>query len=118
MSNKKMFAEARAEATATKYVLDENGQKILDENGEPILEGGSSSVGFGDWDYTYHLTTEEEADKIEELIKIAKPATGTDSQIMSIISEEAEAFFKGQRTAQDVAGIIQNRVQVYVNENM
>lgn len=117
-SNKKKFAEARAKATEIKYVLDENGEKILDENGEPILEGAGGGIGYGDWDYTYHVTTEEEADRLEELIKIAKPTTGSDSQILNIINEEAEAFFKGQRTAADVAGIIQNRVQVYVNENM
>lgn len=118
-SNKKAFAEARAEATKIEYVLDENGEKVLDENGEPIIQGAGGGIGYGDdWSYEYHVTTEEEADRLEELIKIAKPTTGSDSQIMNIITEEAEAFFKGQRTAQDVAGNIQNRVQVYVNENM
>ena len=118
-SNKKTFAEARAEATKVEYVLDENGEKVLDENGEPILQGGGGGIGYGDdWMYEYHITTDEEADRLEELIRIAKPTSGSDSQIMSIINEEAGAFFKGQRTARDVAGIIQNRVQVYVNENM
>ena len=31
--------------------------------------------------------------------------------------EEAEAFFKGQKSVSDVANVIQSRVQVYVNEN-
>lgn len=118
-SNKKTFAEARAEATKIEYLLDENGEKVLDENGEPIIQGGGGAVGYGDdWMYEYHVTTEEEADRVEALIKIARPSTGSDSQIMDIISEEAQAFFKGQRTAQDVANNIQNRVQLYMNENM
>ncbi len=43
-------------------------------------------------------------------------ATGND-EITNIITEEAEAFFKGQKSVSDVAGVIQSRVQVYVNEN-
>ncbi len=43
-------------------------------------------------------------------------ATGND-EITNIITEEAEAFFKGQKSVADVAGVIQSRVQVYVNEN-
>ena len=38
-------------------------------------------------------------------------------EITNIITEEAEAFFKGQKSVADVAGVIQSRVQVYVNEN-
>ena len=40
-------------------------------------------------------------------------ATGND-EITNIITEEAEAFFKGQKSVADVAGVIQSRVQVYV----
>lgn len=40
-----------------------------------------------------------------------------DEIIMRIIYEEAESFFQGQKTAEDVAGIIQNRVQLYLNES-
>lgn len=37
--------------------------------------------------------------------------------ILDIISEEAEAFFAGDKDARTVAGIIQSRVQLYLNEN-
>ena len=36
--------------------------------------------------------------------------------VRSIIFEEAAAFFSGQKTAAEVADIIQSRVQIYVNE--
>ncbi len=118
-SNKKAFAEARAKATEIKYILDENGEKVLDENGEPMMEGAGGGIGYGnDWMYNYHVTTDDEADRLEALIKIARTYTGTDSEIMKIITEETEAFFKGQRSAEDVARNIQNRAQLYVNENM
>lgn len=117
-TRKSQFAEARAEATKVEYILDEKGEPVLDENGEPMIAGGGSSIGYGDdWMYTFHVTTEEEADLLEELIGMAKPATIADMTIVNIIKEEAGAYFTGQRSAADVAGIIQSRVQVYVNEN-
>ncbi|MGO4548508.1 ABC transporter substrate-binding protein [Paenibacillus sp. 2TAB23] len=38
------------------------------------------------------------------------------SQIDEIIVEEAQAFFTGQKSAEDVAKLIQNRVTTYLNE--
>ncbi len=117
-SQKADFAKAREEALNVEYMKDENGEIVKDEDGTPILVNGGGTIGYGDdWTYTYHATTREEADLIEELISIAKPATIADATVLNIVKEEAGAFFSGQRSAADVAGIIQSRVQVYVNEN-
>jgi len=67
--------------------------------------------------YEYRTTTEEEADLLEYLISVAKPSGNSNTEIMNIITEEAGAYFKGQKSAKDVASVIQSRVQVYVNEN-
>jgi hypothetical protein len=62
--------------------------------------------------------TQEEIDEIKALIASAeKVSENADQQIINIITEETEPFFKGQKSAADVAGVIQNRVQIYVNEN-
>lgn len=116
-ANKNYLEQKIAKETKVEYALDENGEKLLDENGEPITVGGSSSVGYGDWEYTFHVPTEEEIAKIKELMENAAFVFNSNSEIMEIISEESEAFFKGQKTVDDVAGIIQSRVQIYVNEN-
>ena len=39
-----------------------------------------------------------------------------ETEIKNIIYEEAEAFFAGEKTAQDVASIIQSRVSIYLME--
>lgn len=39
------------------------------------------------------------------------------TEVSSIISEEASAFFAGQKSAEEVAKIIQKRVTIYINEN-
>ena len=100
------------------YMTDENGEQILDENGNPIPEDGTSGISYGDWEYSYHIPTQEEVAVLQDLISVAEPssATGND-EITNIITEEAEAFFKGQKSVSDVANVIQSRVQVYVNEN-
>lgn len=117
-ATKSALDEMINEAMNVKYMTDENGNQILDENGNPVPENGTSSISWGDWEYTYHTTTQEEADTLRHLIDIAKPAnTSGNDEITNIITEEAEGFFKGQKSVADVAKIIQSRVQVYVDEN-
>ena len=117
-ARKSLLDDMIDKAMNVKYMTDENGNQILDEDGNPIPEDGNSSISWGDWEYTYHVTTQEEADTLRHLIDIAKPgSTSSNDEITNIITEEAEAFFKGQKSAADVANVIQSRVQVYVNEN-
>ncbi len=106
------------EATKIEYATDENGELYLDENGEPIIINTGGGVGWGDWFYEYHIPTTEEVDLVLEVMQSAKPMNyNGNSEIMSIILEEAEPFFKGQKSADEVAGIIQNRIGIYVDEN-
>ena len=42
---------------------------------------------------------------------------GIDMQVSSIVLEEASTFFAGQKTAEQVAEVIQNRVSNYIAEN-
>ena len=41
-----------------------------------------------------------------------------DQGLYEIIAEDAEPFFKGAKSAAEVADIIQSRAQIYVDENM
>lgn len=116
-TNKANFEEKVEAATKVEYVLDENGEVYLDENGEPVISGGTSSIGYGDWEYTYHIVTEEEVAIVRELIDVAKPVTLANEEITNIINEEAAAYFKGQKSVDDVAGVIQSRIKIYVDEN-
>ena len=61
--------------------------------------------------------TQENADTIIELIeKTTMVADYNSSQINDIINEEVAYYFSGEKSAQDVAATIQNRVSIYVNE--
>ena len=67
-------------------------------------------------DYTYRDATQEEIDRIFELIE-GMQLTDMDMDVFFIIKEEIEAYFKDQKSIEEVAQIIQSRVQIYVDEN-
>ena len=62
--------------------------------------------------------TQEQIDRAVDFIKGLHNMAFEDEVIMNIIYEEAESFFRGQKTAEDAAGMIQNRVQLYLDEGM
>ena len=64
-----------------------------------------------------HPVTEEEVATLMKLIDIARPVPSQNTEIMDIISEEAEAFYNGQKSVDDVAAQIQSRASMYVGEN-
>lgn len=101
---------------AKDYRKDESGEPKLDENGNLIPAHGSIGLGYGEYYYAYHISTDEEINWVMELLSIAKPQKSSDNQVMAIIEEEAQAFYAGQRTAEDVAEVIQGRVQTYMDE--
>lgn len=70
------------------------------------------------WIIEFHALTREEVDIVLDLVKEAKPYfSAEDDDIIKIINEEAPAFYSGQKSPEDTAKIIQNRVQLYVDEN-
>ncbi|MBR1931823.1 MAG: extracellular solute-binding protein [Lachnospiraceae bacterium] len=107
------------DATKVEYIYDENGEIMYDEDGEPLTTGGGGMVSSDGWEYTYHTPTQEDVETALKIFKDAKPVSeGFDRSIISIIQEEAEGYFQGQKSSEEVASIIQNRLQNYVNENM
>ncbi|MCM1065269.1 MAG: extracellular solute-binding protein [Eubacterium sp.] len=70
------------------------------------------------WFFQYHPMTMDDVNVILELLKGAVPAFSVENDdIFNIINEEAYAYYSGQKGIDDVAGVIQNRVQTYVDEN-
>lgn len=61
--------------------------------------------------------TLEEASEVTKFLTSINLRSKIDPKIMDIITEEANVYFEGQKTAEDVATIIQSRVQIYISEN-
>lgn len=116
-TNKNEMQKLIDDALNVEYLTDENGELMLDEEGNPIPMNGHGGIGYDDWSYTYHDSTQEEIDLLLDIISEATPSSNVDDQITNIITEEAAPYFAGQKTVDDVAGVIQSRVQIYINEN-
>ena len=99
------------------FEKDMEAEYYEDENGN-MVEQVKTSWGYEDFNIDIMAATQEEVDGVKMLITSAQKLYGNaDNQLVNIITEEAEPFFKGQKSAADTAGIIQNRIQIYVNEN-
>lgn len=82
-----------------------------------MIDDASSVTKANDgWRFKYHQTTQEEVDELYALID-AMQFVGFDFSIVTIISEEADSYFSGQKPLEEVVRIIQNRVQLYLEEN-
>lgn len=104
-----------AKVSAVEYIKDSNGDLLLDTKGKPMLR--YDTVDFSGKRYEYHAVTEDEAALGLSLLESAQFVSPNDDVINRIIYEEAEAFFQAQKSVDDVAAIIQNRVQLYLDEN-
>lgn len=105
---KDLFEEWAREETRRPYHVDENGERVeydltLYRNGQEVVVPPLSQG------------------QLEELIAYVESVTTLpfeDTNVMNIINEEMGAYFAGQKTAEETAKLIQNRVQLYVNEGM
>lgn len=113
---KDMLEETFALAMKENGSYDEDGNIMLDENGEPMI-WPKTTWGYDDWSAEIYAATPEQVQAVRDLIDSAVAATDNDETILTIISEEAQGYFEGQKSAKEVAGIIQSRVQTYISEN-
>lgn len=101
----------------------------LDELAEEAMKKPTYTDGDGnviEQDETYYLggveipispMTKEETERFKKELYSFTQVYHYDENLMQIIKEETGAYFSGQKSAKDVAEIIQRRAQIYVNEN-
>lgn len=68
-------------------------------------------------EHTEIQPTREEVNELYEIINCSNGKFVFDINIWKIIEEEAQVYFSGNKTVDEVSEVIQNRVQNYVNEN-
>ncbi|MCH5344843.1 MAG: extracellular solute-binding protein [Acetatifactor sp.] len=105
---------------ATHYTEFSTLKRTLNEKAEDYMGGDRFPMRIYEdgWTFQYHALTWDELNVILELIPDATPFFSVkDDEIIKIINEEAPAYYSGQKGIDDVVGVIQNRVQLYVNEN-
>lgn len=87
---------------------DENGEEITQEyNNELYINGKSVAIP---------IAQQKDIDEVTRMIENTDSRAMIDQNISNIINEESGAFFAGQKSAEETARIIQNRVSVYIGE--
>lgn len=106
-ARKDAFEKKLDEAMEDPYYLDENGKKVTYEDTAWVDE---KEIKVGN-------LTQEERDFIEEYILGAAMSNfDYSSDAYSIVLEEAQAYFEGERSAEETAKLIQNRVSILISE--
>lgn len=104
--------------SALDKMLEEDMKKEFqtDENGK---QTEVSKGGYGYEDGTQieiYAISEEEAATAKKLLNEAVGVSGYDEKLIEIITEEANAYFQGQKSLEETMSIIQSRVSIYVDE--
>lgn len=106
-TQKRRFMELAQEAMQKPYWIDSEGNKVEYEesfwmNGEQI---------------TLPPMSQEQVDAVIALISSITKHSYINDEILNLINEDMGAYFSGDKSAEDVAALIQNRVQLYVDVN-
>lgn len=88
-----------------------------DENGN-LVESVKLNYGYDSVSFEIYAANQEEVNAVRDIITSAERLNGSANEaVYNIISEEAGAFFAGQKSAEETAKIIQSRIEIYVKEN-
>lgn len=89
------------------FYYDENNNKVeYDE-----------TYYIGDVEVIIKPSTDKDIEEVMTFIKSVDSIYRVDEDLMNIIREEAEAFYAGKKSAEEVSKIIQSRASIYVSEN-
>ena len=61
--------------------------------------------------------SQERLDYVKNFIYSCNTLRSGNESIISLVNEEASAYFNNQKSLDDVAGVVQSRVEIYVREN-
>ena len=94
-------------------------KKFFEQQIDRLLNGNSSmggSVMSGDTVIELGSPTAEDIGLIKDLVEKADLIGHEDRGIYNIIAEEYDSYSKGGKSAEEVAGIIQSRISIYLAE--
>lgn len=114
--NRKVFDAQLEKAMTPQYKKDAQGRFVLDAEGNKIqISQGQYGTSDGKIHNIYAMS-QEQADKLMEVIETCTRAVDYNDSIFSIVQEQAQAFFAGQKSAEEVARLVQSKANIYVNE--
>lgn len=89
-----------------------------DDNGEEVKEEYGNKIWLGNSEITLRAVTDEDVKAVERAIENAKTVLYQKTAIIDIIVKEAQAYFEGAKSVDDVVSVINSSIQIYVSERM
>lgn len=116
-TNRKAFdAYVTQEMTPVYQTDPETGAILLDEQGNQIEQEQGSWYVDEDFEIKMTAMTQEEYDSFLGLYENCSTVSCYQDELVNVIEDELGPFFDGQKTAEQTAELIQNRVSLYVQE--
>lgn len=103
---KEQFDQAMAHAMEEEYVTEDGVRSR-------VIKG---SYWVGDGSMYVYAATQEDVDAVVRLVESACNRYRYHTELLNIIDEEVGSYLSGQKDLDTVAGIIQNRATVYLQE--
>lgn len=107
--NKSAFEKMCKEAMRTEYE-EKNGESVPIEKARVSFEGEQS--------IPIYQISEAQADSLKKVVGGAAVFSGYDSGLHTILLEESEAYFAGDKTLDETVEIMQKRAVLYMNEKI
>lgn len=107
--NRARYEAMLEDAAEAHYYTDENGRQVESPKMTMSTNGGP--------EIDIYAATEEEIAAFRALVDSVDRTYTYDEKLMGIITEEAGAFFAGQKSAADVSAVIQSRAKIYIAES-
>ncbi len=88
-----------------------------DAEGNPIPKEKSKILFEGEEPIIIYQITEEQRDALWDIVESASVGSSYDVFLHTILLEEADGYFSGDKTLEEVIELIQGRARVYIGEN-
>ena len=115
-TNINAFNTLLSDAQKIEYERDANGNILLDENGEKKRVVIGMMYDGANYSEIYSGITPERAETIKTLAQSTTKLLNYDQSIVEIVTSEAQAYFAGQKSVDEVARLVQSKANIYVNE--
>jgi hypothetical protein len=97
------------------YYRDGDGNYLLDENGEKQMIA-IGAYWDGDHYRELYACSDKQVQSVLDVLTNTACMMDANDAIYDIVSEQARAFYAGQKSAEEVARLIQSKANIYVNE--
>ncbi|KIL40143.1 hypothetical protein SD70_15860 [Gordoniibacillus kamchatkensis] len=91
-------------------------ESALKQLGQPNASGKSMKFMINGKEITPKPATDQDIERIEQALAGIKSYAESDPKITKIVAEETVPFFQGQKSAEETAKVIQNKVSTYLQE--